>query len=267
MVMGTASFSLLTSFVCFTTAALGYRFHLQPIANKRLIFLTTSSIALLLQAWALHRWIDTPLGQNLSLSHLLSLTCWLASLIILFTSLFKPLESLLIFTLPVSALSLLVSTWFPGHTIFQTALHPSGLVHILLSLVTFGLIGVAALQAFLLYCQNKALKHSANPPFTRLLPPLETMESFLFQIIAFGFTFLSASLLSAFVFLSELQLHQYVQKTILSLLAWGLFGGLLYTHYQSGFRGTRACQWTLVGIALLMAAYLLQRFLPSPLWN
>jgi len=128
--------------------------------------------------------------------------------------------------------------------------------HVLISILAFLILGMAALQAALLSWQNRLLRNKVSPGLIRIFPPLQTMETLFFQMIWFGFLLLTASLFSAFLFLDAPVFAHHRHKIILSVLAWGLFAALLYGHHQSGFRGSSAIRWTLIGVGLVTTAYL-----------
>jgi len=255
--MGNPSIGFLASLIYCGAAILQYFNLSNKLSFSKSKLIGLSLIALSLHGYLLYRWIDTPLGQNLSASHLFSLIAWFIALSFLTSSLLRPLENLLLFILPIAALSIPLSFLFPGASFFQTRLHPGHLIHILISILAFGVIGMAVLQATLLYLQNRLLRNKSRDGVLWVLPPLQTMETLLFQILWFGFLLLSASLCSAFLFLDEqLFTATRTQKIIFSLLAWGLFALLLYGHHQSGLRGLKAIRWILIGAALLILAYL-----------
>jgi ABC-type uncharacterized transport system permease subunit len=134
---------------------------------------------------------------------------------------------------------------------------PSLLIHIVVSIIAFGILAITVLHSFLLYLQNHSLRAKAlSEGMMNILPPLQTMETWFFKILWFGFILLSVSLFSALIFLYTSDNTHYLQKTILSLLAWGLFGVLLFAHHYSGLRGTKAMKWTLIGVSILTLAYL-----------
>ncbi|MEQ1638294.1 MAG: cytochrome c biogenesis protein CcsA, partial [Methylococcales bacterium] len=84
---------------------------------------------------------------------------------------------------------------------------------------------------------------------------LQTMESLLFQMIGTGMVFLSVSLISGFIFIENLFAQHLVHKTVLSILAWIIFTGLLFGRLRYGWRGKTAVKWTLSGFILLLLAY------------
>lgn len=254
--MSINSISLLTSIVYMLIASFQGLHLSSKLTFSKVNLLSVGFLAVLLHSVLLYQWIDTPYGQNLCLSHLFSLVCWLISLTTLISALFKPFENLTIFILPVTALSILLVLAFPGQNFLLTRHHPTVLIHILISIVAFGMLGMAALQATLLHIQHHLIRNKSANGIVRLLPPLETMETLLFQIIGLGFLFLSASLTSAFLLSDEQLVGPRTEKVFLSLLTWGLFAALLYNRYQSGLRGPKAVRWTLTGVSLLIVAYL-----------
>ncbi len=130
----------------------------------------------------------------------------------------------------------------------------------LLASLSLACLSVAALQAAVLYVQNRLLR-SPSPLGTSLLdkmPPLETMERLLFQVIGLGFVLLSVALCNAFLYLGK-HLQIYPHKLILAALTWLLFAFLLYRHYRFGFRGRKAIQGTFLGLILLTMVFLAAR--------
>jgi ABC-type uncharacterized transport system permease subunit len=130
------------------------------------------------------------------------------------------------------------------------------LIHILLSIIAFGVLSIASLQAILLRVQAKQLKMNRPDKKIKFLLPLQTMQRFLFQLVAIGFILLSISLVSTLFFGPSLKFSAiHISKIVLSLISWVLFGILLYRHYQSGWRGPSAIRWILMSMGLLIVAY------------
>jgi ABC-type uncharacterized transport system permease subunit len=127
--------------------------------------------------------------------------------------------------------------------------------HILSSIIAFSLINIAAIQAILLAIQDQQLKSHPPRRFIRSLPPLQTMEALLFQMIATGVFFLTISLLTGFIFVSNLFAQHLIHKTVLSMLAWIIFSCLLLGRSRYGWRGSITIRWTLAGFVSLLLAY------------
>jgi ABC-type uncharacterized transport system permease subunit len=259
MVINTISF---LTFFTYSSAALCQILKItRKLAFPRLFFLTLVLFATLLHSYLLYQWIDTPHGQNLSLSHLFSLICWGCLVLSLVVSFKKMDENLVLLTLVISALSILLVLFFPGNDLLATHYTPSVLAHILISILAFGILMMATLQAILWYCQNRYLKTRSFQTLDSLLPPLQTLENHLFKILLIGFVCLSLSLLGVFLCFDLGLIEHHLGKTTLSLTAWGLFAALLYQRYQTGFRGLKPIYWTFLSLGFLLMAYLTHKAL------
>lgn len=128
-------------------------------------------------------------------------------------------------------------------------------VHVLMSLLSAGLLTLAAAQSVALAVQDRLLHlHRATPVGGRM-PPLQTMERVLFQLIAVGFVLLSLTLLSGLWFVHDWLAQHLAHKTVLSITAWVIFGTLLWGRWRHGWRGRTAIRWALAGYATLILAY------------
>ena len=123
--------------------------------------------------------------------------------------------------------------------------------HITLSLAAFGVLIMAGTQALLLAWQDKAMKQRRIQLLSGL-PPIKRMERLLFDLIRTGWAVLTLALLSGWLFVEDLFAQHLVHKTLLSLLAWAIFAGLLIGRNRFGWRGTRATHWTLSGVGVLV---------------
>lgn len=184
-----------------------------------------------------------------------SLIAMVVSLLLLVTAINKPVAQLGIVLFPVTGLMLLLDMKAPvtSHPLHNYSWSMD--LHILASVLAFGLLNIAALQAILLYIQNQQLKSHPPKRFIQKLPSLQTMEILLFQMLATGLGFLTLSLLSGFLFIENLFAQHLAHKTILSILAWLIFSGLLLGRHWYGWRGKTAIQWTLIGFTALLLAY------------
>jgi ABC-type uncharacterized transport system permease subunit len=81
------------------------------------------------------------------------------------------------------------------------------------------------------------------------------MEDLMFEMIGIGFILLTLALLSGFAFLDDMFAQHLVHKTVLSVVAWLVFGGLLLGRRLWGWRGRKAISWTLTGFGILILAY------------
>jgi ABC-type uncharacterized transport system permease subunit len=127
--------------------------------------------------------------------------------------------------------------------------------HILLSMAAAALLFAAAVTAILLVILDRRLRTRRLADLPSALPPLDALEKVMFRLIATGFGFLTLALLTGFVFVTNLFTQNLVQKTVLSLIAWLIFGVLLIGRIRFGWRGRSAVRWTLCGFGILALAY------------
>lgn len=209
----------------------------------------------------LHVWILTNSsmitihGLDVSIFSILSLVSWLVATLLIVASLRQPVESLGIVIFPF-AMAMIVLREFTSLHVYLPVHLPAGLeLHIVLSILAYSALTIAALQGLLLYFQDLQL-HNHNPKgFIRALPALETMENLLFKMIAFGFVLLTLSLLTGIPYLQDMVKQHLAHKTILSSVAWVVFAILLWGRWQYGWRGRIALRWIFTGFILLMLAY------------
>lgn len=224
-------------------------------SNNRFIFLALGYLAIAAHADLLHHWIDVGGGQDLSLFNLFSLIAWLVAVLVLLATWAKPIESLAVFVFPLAAISIILATSFPNKAVIDTAADPKQLFHILLATITFGVLCLAGLQAVLLAILQRQLHHKQLSGFFQKLPPLETLETLLFQLICLGFALLTFLIITSIYFFHQDLLQQNLQKTVLAAVAWAIFAILLLGRYFLGWRGRKAVYYTLSGVMLLMVLY------------
>ena len=213
-------------------------------------------IAVCLHGMLLHEWIDIASGQNLNFFNMLSLSAWLVSVLVIVVVLLKPVEVITLFVFPFTALTIILILAFPAKFVINTLAYPDMLFHILISVFTFCVLCVAALLAICLAVQEYQLRRNPTGRIITRLPPLESMEGLLFQVMSLGFILLSVVLItSVYTYHSLLQHYVVLQKTVLVLSAWVVFAILLVGRYRYGWRGRKAIYGTLIGVAFLVLAY------------
>ena len=227
----------------------------QPRPSRRLA-LGIGWAAVILHALILVQTVAGTEGANLAFFNTLSLLAWVIATLLLVSSLGKPVENLGILLLPVTALMVLLAWKIPSVRLLSPDAGVALGIHVLLSLLAYGVLTLASVQAILLAIQDRQLHRHHPGGFVRALPPLQSMETLLFQAIGLGFVLLTLALTSGFFYLEDLFAQHLVHKTVLSILAWVVFAVLLWGRYRYGWRGRTALRWTLAGFAILMLAYL-----------
>lgn len=192
-------------------------------------------------------------GINLNILTSGSLISWLVVLVLLISSFRQKIDNLFIAVFPMAALLIvlgaLVSTATPKP-------YASGVVsHILLSILAYSIFTLAAFQAILLHKQSHALKHNISGSLLGSLPPLQTMEKLLFEMLWTGFILLSAALITGLLFVDNMVEQHLVHKSFLSGVSWIIFAILLTGRTFWGWRGHKAIRWTLGGFTSLMLGF------------
>lgn len=217
-------------------------------------------IGVLMHGYHLYQGILADGGVNLGFFGASSLIAWTILLLLMVSSLSKPVENLAISLMPLAALAIILEMHFPTSTLLSASANWSLKIHVLISLLAYSLLTMASVQAILLAIQDHYLHHRHPGGFIRAFPPLQTMEALLFEMISLGYVLLTIALITGFLFMDNMFAQHLVHKTLLSITAWIVFGMLLWGRYKFGWRGQKALIWTLTGFVVLMLAYFGSKF-------
>jgi ABC-type uncharacterized transport system permease subunit len=215
-------------------------------------------IAIVLHAgWHLHGWHVTG-GPDMHFFAALSLVALGMAALTAAMTFMRRLQALGIVVYPLAALMLAFAVGY-GH-VRAEPLDWRLQLHAWLALLAFATLAIAALLAVLLWLQERALQRRELGGWLRALPPLVQLETLLFRTIAAGFALLTLALITGVVFVDNLMEQHLVQKTVLSVLSWLVFGWLLVGRWRYGWRGPRAVKFTLSAMALLLLAFFGSKF-------
>lgn len=235
---------------------------------RRLACLSLLWGGLLLHAVVLLQSLVSPFGLDFNVFNILSLTGWLMLSFSVIFSTYRPVIGLNLLGVPVAALGLLVSQLWQAPYFPLAHSSPALQTHILLSLAAYCLLFMAAIQAILLFFQNRELKHrSERRIWVTLLPSLQSMEELLFDMLLVGFLMLTVALLLGGFVVDNLLAQHLVHKTFFSVLSWLVFAVLLLGHWRLGWRGQRAVRFTLAGFSLLAVGFVGSKFVLELLLN
>lgn len=197
-------------------------------------------------------------GLNLALPNALSLVTWLAALGLLAACLRWELEHLGLLLLPLAAFAAAISVLGPSRATLPET--PWLEAHIITSMLAYGALLAAAIQAGVLAVVERRLRLHQATGVVRRLPALHTLEQQLFALVAVGFALLTAAVGTGLLFLEEVLAGRMIHKTTLTLTAWLVFGGLLLGRRVYGWRGQTAVRWTLGGFVALGLGYFGTKF-------
>jgi ABC-type uncharacterized transport system permease subunit len=164
--------------------------------------------------------------------------------------------------LPVAAAGSLLPALMRNVHRFAYADEPWAAIHVAVALVAYALLIVAAVQALLLMGFEKRLHRRLTDPQAETLPPLLTLEQFLFRLVGAGFALLTVTLVTGIVFSEQIFGRPLVfsHKSVFSVLGWLTFGALLWGRWRYGWRGRVALRWIIAGTVFVLLAYLGSKF-------
>ena len=223
--------------------------------SRNVAFGFATAGALLHIAVQFNHWFGVAV-PDVSLPHLLSLCALVIILLLLASTLTRrELFAAGLIALPIAAGVLLLEWILPPHEIPLKEASTGTTVHLVSSVLAFGLLSIAGVYALFVFMVDHFLRRHHLNPLVRSLPPLEVLEDLLFKQIAAGFTLLTVSLGSGLMFINDIFAQHLVHKTVLSIVAWLLFGVMLWGRWRYGWRGSLAVRLTLAGIVLLLLSY------------
>ena len=165
----------------------------------------------------------------------------------------RPVTSLAIFLFPVSALTIGLTWWLSDGSRIRDNLGIGLTTHIALSVIAYGLLALATVQALFVAVADKSLKNRAFK-IMRFVPPLQAIDSIMFEQIKLGIVFLTLSIGSGLIYF-DASVPGLIHHTFISVAAWAVFAILLAGRYLWGWRGVIASRWTVAGFLLLALAY------------
>ena len=150
------------------------------VAVNRLPVFVAGGMAVLAHVASASGVIYTSTGYHFGIAEISTLIAASISLLVLTSSLRKPLDNLFLGLFPLAVvaiiLSLTVSSDYP-----PTELSAGMASHVLISILAYSFITIAAVQAGFLAYQNYQLKHGHAGGFLKRFPSLQDMEVLLCQ--------------------------------------------------------------------------------------
>ena len=166
-----------------------------PELNRKPL-IALAALALLCHGIASYSWIATDAGLDFGLLPMSTAIFFSINLIVLISSLRKPLQNLFLGLFPVTALVLVATEITERSPELSVSISTGLSLHIVLSVLAYSLLTIASCHALLLAWQNWRLHHKHLRGWLQTtMPPLQTMEELLFEILWCGFILLTLSLL------------------------------------------------------------------------
>lgn len=130
-------------------------------------------------------------------------------------------------------------------------------LHIIVSVLTYALLTLAAMASLAVFLQERALKHKRPTRLTRMLPAVLDSETLAGRLLVASEIVLGLGVASgmATLYFETGSVLKLDHKTLLSLVAFALIGALLIGHRVCGVRGRIAARIVLLAYLLLTLAY------------
>lgn len=225
---------------------------------------------LMIQAYLIYTALFLKGTPHFGLALALTITLFTCTLILLVESFFSKSVAMLVFILPLSAISLALPILLPGSPLPAETATVAFRLHLLLAILAYSVMTMALLQALMLSTLHNRVhakdftepKPGQRRSLFESVPSMMEMEKILFRLIGLGFILLTAAIIFGAVFSQEVfsAPFRFDHKTVTTCIAWCIFGILLLGHRFFGWRGKFAARWTVFGFVLLMVAYIGIRF-------
>lgn len=161
--------------------------------------------------------------------------------------------------LPVTAVPLILAPLLPEaetvHWVRTSSVLETG--HLLISLLSYAILTVAALHALMHLQLDRALKRKAISPMIQALPSLLEIERHMFAQIRWAAWLLGIGILTGLVWQWETSAHFALlnHKVLLAVFSWAVLIWLLLQNKRSAWHGRRASFIVLAAYTLLLLAY------------
>jgi ABC-type uncharacterized transport system permease subunit len=164
-----------------------------------------------------------------------------------------------LFLLPLTAVSLLLipvlpessaDHWIPTSSILESS-------HLLLSLLAYATLTLAAIHALMHLQLDSALKKKQLSPSMQAMPSLFEIETHLFAQVRWATWLLALGILTGLSW-QWVEFQHFAllnHKVLLALFAFGVLALLLAKHKKAGWHGRRSSHMVLSAYVLLLLAY------------
>ena len=202
-------------------------------------------------------------GIDLNFSNALLIISWVTVFLywlINFNALHKGFHFL---TLVPALLILVINPVLNDHHYLSNAYSFTALIHIIIALLGYSLLAFGAIfSIFLLFVETNLHNKKTGSALFCSDSSILSLESHLFAIYWVGFLLLTITMVTGTFFTEEFFGTSLVinHKLVFSLLAWLIYGGLLFARAIFGWRGKKAIHFSLLAFVFLFLSYLGSKF-------
>ena len=200
-------------------------------------------------------------GVDYSLHNLSILVTYLMTLIVLLLNMRSRHAILSTIVYVISAIVIFVAFLLHDPASPKIATQASTYMHILLSITAYAVLGVAALQTTLFTLLQDWLHSKQRMRIISLLPPLDAVENLNVMLLTSGLVILSLTVISAvLLYWERLSQSHYLLHTLVAVVAWILYAGILVGRYGLGWRNRTTNLLSIIAFVFLIGCYAGLRF-------
>ncbi len=241
------------------TIVLQFRRILKKSDTSRSTIFLIAGAGVVFHAITVYQSMVTVAGVDFGFYKISSMIALFFSILLVVSAYNKPTDNLLLTLLPVSVVAVIMAHFFS--TGFAPKHYSPGILsHIIISILAYSVMTISATHAILILLQDRRLKSHRPAGMAWGLPPLQTMDRLLWEMLVVGMIGLTLAISTGFFFVEDLFTQHLFQKTLLTLLSWITYAVLLVGHIKNGWRGRTAARWTLVAFAILLIAFMGSKF-------
>lgn len=138
-------------------------------------------VPLILHGFTLYQSIFSDGGLSFGLGNAISSIVWLTAIIYWLSSFFYRIEGLQTLVAPVAAVAVLLPLAFPSLRPLANTELPAFKAHILIAMLAYSLLTIAALHALMMTVVERRLHQPAKPSVLANLPPFWIWKGFYFE--------------------------------------------------------------------------------------
>jgi len=169
------------------------------------------------------------------------------------------IQGLGLFLLPIIAIPLLLAPFLPVDT-STPAIQTSSVMetsHLLISMIAYAVLTMAAFHAIMLLLLDQALKKKTIHPVIQAMPALMPLEKMMMSLLRWSVWLLLVSILTGLVWqwvdFSNFAILNH--KVLLALFSFGLLSWLIQQQRKGIWHARRTSQLLLVAYVLMLLAY------------
>jgi ABC-type uncharacterized transport system permease subunit len=129
--------------------------------------------------------------------------------------------------------------------------------HIIFSVLTYGLLTLAAVAGVAVFVQERAMKNKRPTRLSALLPSVAAAEIMQVRLLIATELVLGLGLATGMAsqYFETGDLFVFSHKILLSIVAFAVIGVLLVVHFRTGMRGRRASRYALIAYLMVTLGY------------